>query len=45
MLLCNYLEVFFDGLRFKVLELGFRALVLRFKDFAISFRVMQGNRI
>ncbi len=49
MLLCNSLRIFFDGLRFRVLELrfgvffdglGFRVLLLWCKDFVVTFRVV-----
>ncbi len=34
------LRVFFDGLGFKVLELGFRVLLLQCKDFVVTFKVV-----
>jgi hypothetical protein len=44
--LCKGLRVFFHGLRFKDLKLGFRVLVLGCSVFLVTFRVVvQGFRI
>jgi len=40
-LLCNSLGVFFDGLRFKVLELGFKVFMVTFK--VIVVQLFKGN--
>ncbi len=39
MLLCNGLGVFFDGLKFRVLELKFRVLVVTFKVVVQRFKI------